>query len=242
MLVSKKAKTDEIKEVNNENKVIRVLLSSKGKTQLLLTKYNNSTSWKFPEFEVKSKDNLEYIVQQIQNRFLKIPIVGFEKKFKSKLINISYNYDKMMKKNKFRNKLVYQYIIVYTNHRVLDHLSFDAYEWIPWTVAMDYFKMRNDTNFSIINEAICYMEYYYSIFNSKPHDDVEQFIKKITFDEYKKIRYYLQNDQSLKLVEIIKEKLNSGLEELPEILKEDYIKNHSVFIHNKLSNLILRGI
>lgn len=86
------------------------------------------------------------------------------------------------------------------------------------------------------------MEYYYSIFNSKAHDDVEQFIKKITFDEYKKIRYYLQNDQSLKLIEIIKEKLNEGLDDLPLILKEDFIKNHSVFIHNKLSNLILRSV
>ena len=181
-------------------------------------------------------------MKQIVTRFLKIPVVGFEKKFKSKLINISYNYDKMMKKNKFQNKLTYQYLIIYTNHRVLDHLFFDAYEWIPWTVAMDYFKMRNDTNCSILNEAISYMEYYYNIFNSKPHPDLVEFIKTISFEEYKKLRYYLQNDQNIKIIDIVKEKLNENLTDLPLILKEDYLKNHSVFIHNKLSNLILRGI
>lgn len=246
MLISKKKKSPEegtqIESNINEKKTIRVLLSTKGKTQILLTKFNNSTSWKFPEFEVNPKDNLEYIVKQIEMKFLKIPLVGFEKKFKSKLINISYNYDKLIKKNKFQNKLTYQYVIVYTNHRILDHLNLEAYEWIPWTVAIDYFKVRNDVSFSVLNEAITYMEYYHGIFNSKVHSDVVSFLDKITFDDYKKIRYYLENSDTIKIIKIIKDKLDDNLKDFPLILKEDYLETHSNFIHNKLSNLILRSV
>lgn len=225
----------------NEKKTIRVLLSSKGKTQLLLVKFNNSTSWRFPEYEVNPKDNMDYIIKQIENRFLKIPLVSYEKKFKSKLINISYNYDKYIKKNRCQNKLVYQYVIVYTNHRVLDHLNFDSYEWIPWSVAVDYFKMRNDSNHSVLNEAISYLEYYYGIFNSKVHDDVRLFLEKITYEEYKKIRHLLFGNNEMKVVDLIKEKIDNTLKDLPLILKNNYLENQSIFIYNKLSNLILRS-
>lgn len=132
-------------------------------------------------------------------------------------------------------------MIIYTNHRVLDHLSFDSYEWIPWDVALDYFKMRNDSNYSVLYEAISYIEYYYLIFNSKPHENVIDFIKSITFEDYKKMKHYIVNDKSLKILSVIREKLDIKLIDFPAILKEDYLKNQSILIYNKLSDLIVKN-
>ena len=62
------------------------------------------------------------------------------------------------------------------------------------------------------------------------------------FDDYKKIRYYLENSDTIKIIKIIKDKLDDNLKDFPLILKEDYLETHSNFIHNKLSNLILRSV